>query len=68
MSSLSAGWGLVAEVKAARKGIVLMPDTYDGESVFKVPFPRITRSESPPGRGLAVAGAQVQKVHLPLAD
>ncbi|SEB49506.1 DNA segregation ATPase FtsK/SpoIIIE, S-DNA-T family [Paramicrobacterium humi] len=68
VSALSAGWGLVAEVKAARKGIVLMPDTYDGDSVFKVPFPRISRNESPPGRGFAVAGASVKKVHLPLAD
>ena len=66
VSSMSSGWGLVAEAKASRRGIVLMPDTFDGDAVFKVPFPRITRSESPPGRGLQVAGATVTKVQLPL--
>jgi S-DNA-T family DNA segregation ATPase FtsK/SpoIIIE len=55
-------------VKAARRGIVLMPDTFDGDAVFKVPFPRIARNESPVGRGFYVNGAQVQKVQVPLAE
>ncbi|SEH56302.1 MULTISPECIES: FtsK/SpoIIIE domain-containing protein [unclassified Leifsonia] len=68
VSTLSAGWGLIGEVKAARRGIVLMPDTFDGDAVFKVPFPRIARNESPVGRGFYVNGAQVQKVQVPLAE
>lgn len=68
VSAMSSGWGLVAEVKGARRGIALIPDTFDGESVFKVPFPRIARTESPPGRGLQVAGARVVKVQLPLPE
>jgi S-DNA-T family DNA segregation ATPase FtsK/SpoIIIE len=68
VSALSAGWGLVSEVKAVRRGIVLMPDTYDGDSLFKVTFPKISRNESPAGRGFYVNGAQLVKVQLPLAD
>jgi S-DNA-T family DNA segregation ATPase FtsK/SpoIIIE len=68
VSALSASWGMLGEVKATRRGIVLMPDTFDGDSIFKVPFPRISRNESPPGRGFYVNGAQVLKVQVPLAD
>jgi S-DNA-T family DNA segregation ATPase FtsK/SpoIIIE len=59
---------MLGELKATRRGIVLMPDTFDGDSIFKVSFPRISRNESPPGRGFYVNGAQVVKVQVPLAD
>ncbi|HWU58269.1 MAG TPA: FtsK/SpoIIIE domain-containing protein [Microbacteriaceae bacterium] len=68
VSALSASWGMLGELKATRRGIVLMPDTFDGDSIFKVSFPRISRNESPPGRGFYVNGAQVVKVQVPLAD
>ena len=33
------------EVRPA--GIALEPDTYDGEALFKIPFPRVKRTTSP---------------------
>lgn len=64
---LSGGWGMVGEVKANRKGIALVPDTLDGDQIFKVQFPRVKRSETPVGRGFFVSGSKVELVHLPLA-
>ena len=52
ISQLSSGYGLVGELKGGRRGIALRPDTYDGESLFKVPFPRVQRHEFPEGRGI----------------
>ncbi len=66
VSQLSSGYGLIGELKAGRHGIALKPDTYDGDSLFKVPFPKVQRHEFPAGRGLFVENGQYVTVQLPL--
>ncbi|MWC00377.1 FtsK/SpoIIIE domain-containing protein [Agromyces seonyuensis] len=66
VSQLSSGYGLVGELKAGRRGIALKPDQYDGESLFKVGFPKVQRHEFPPGRGLFVENGRFVTVQLPL--
>ncbi len=66
VTQLSSGFGLIGELKAARRGIALRPDTYDGDALFKVPFPKVQRHEFPPGRGLFVEGGRHVAVQLPL--
>lgn len=66
ISQLSSGYGLVGELKGGRRGIALRPDTYDGESLFKVPFPRVQRHEFPEGRGIFVENGRYVTVQLPL--
>jgi S-DNA-T family DNA segregation ATPase FtsK/SpoIIIE len=67
-SSWSSGWPLLGEIKNARCGILLQPETLDGEMVLKTPFPRIQRAEFPPGRGMFAARNKVARVQLPLVD
>jgi len=66
VSQLSSSFGLVGEVKASRHGLALRPDTHDGESLFRVPFARIQRHESPPGRGFFVENGRAVTVQVPL--
>jgi S-DNA-T family DNA segregation ATPase FtsK/SpoIIIE len=66
VSALGSSFGLVGDMKAGRKGIILKPDTHDGDSIFKVPFPRVARHEFPEGRGLYVQNGAVSRVQLPL--
>ncbi|MHC2999828.1 FtsK/SpoIIIE domain-containing protein [Microbacterium sp. HJ5] len=66
VAQLSSGYGLIGELKAGRHGIALRPETYDGESLFKVPFPKVQRHEFPAGRGLFVENGQLVTVQLPL--
>ncbi|PJJ73267.1 S-DNA-T family DNA segregation ATPase FtsK/SpoIIIE [Diaminobutyricimonas aerilata] len=68
ITALGSGFGLVGDMKGGRKGIILKPDTHDGDSVFKVPFPRVARHEFPEGRGLYVQNGQVFRVQLPLVS
>ncbi len=68
VSQLSSGYGLVGELKAGRHGIALRPETYDGDSLFKVPFPKVQRHEYPAGRGIFVENGQLVTVQLPLVD
>lgn len=53
-TSALASWPLHMAAKAARHGIALQPDQFDGDAVFKTPFPRVSRAEFPPGRGIYV--------------
>ncbi|MDO8337758.1 MAG: FtsK/SpoIIIE domain-containing protein [Microcella sp.] len=66
VSLMAGGYGLIGELKAGRRGIVLKPETYDGDSIFKVPFPRVQRHEFPPGRGIFVENGRAVTVQLPL--
>lgn len=66
VSELGSGFGLVGDMKGGRKGIILKPDTHDGDNIFKTPFPRVARHEFPEGRGLFVQNGSVSRVQLPL--
>jgi S-DNA-T family DNA segregation ATPase FtsK/SpoIIIE len=65
VTQLGSGYGFIGDFKGGRRGIVLKPDTYDGDSVFKVPFPRVQRHEFPEGRGLFVENGHALTVQLP---
>jgi S-DNA-T family DNA segregation ATPase FtsK/SpoIIIE len=66
VSQFTSSYGLVGELKASRHGIALRPETYDGDALFKVPFPKVQRHEFPPGRGLFVENGRSVLVQLPL--
>jgi len=66
INQFSSSFGLLGELKSSRHGIALKPDAYDGDSIFKVPFPRVKRHEFPVGRGFMVQNGQRALVHVPL--
>ena len=41
VSLLSSGFGFIGDFKAGRQGVALKPDAFDGDSVFKTPFPKV---------------------------
>jgi S-DNA-T family DNA segregation ATPase FtsK/SpoIIIE len=67
-SAMASSWPLLQAVKASRHGIALQPDQIDGEAVFKTPFPRLSRPEFPPGRGLYVRGGRILRVQCALPE
>ena len=58
-------WPVLSEFKSARRGLVLQPEALDGDSVLRTTFPRVRRSEFPPGRALVVLDGTVRRVQLP---
>ncbi|GAA2044924.1 FtsK/SpoIIIE domain-containing protein [Agromyces tropicus] len=67
VANLSSGFGFVGDFKAGRRGVALKPDAYDGDSVFKTPFPKVRRADFPEGRGFFVQNGRVSLVQLPHA-
>jgi len=67
-ASWSSSWPLLTEVRSGRRGLSLQPDQMEGDMLFRTPFPRVTRTEFPPGRGLVVQAGRVKRVQLPLPD
>ncbi|WP_434810891.1 FtsK/SpoIIIE domain-containing protein [Microbacterium sp. bgisy189] len=61
----SGSIGVLGEWKTGRQGIVLKPDTYDGESIFKTPFGRIKRADFPVGRGIFVQAGRAITMQMP---
>ncbi|MFB7251426.1 FtsK/SpoIIIE domain-containing protein [Microbacterium sp. NPDC056234] len=61
----SGSIGVLGEWKTGRQGIVLKPDTYDGESLFKLPFGRVKRSDFPIGRGIFVQAGRAVTMQIP---
>ncbi len=60
-----SGWPLIAEVRNARRGLVLAPEPQDGEALLRVPFPRAGRASYPPGRGVWVTAGRAGVVQVP---
>ena len=67
-STWGSAWPLVAEIRNARRGLVLQPDHLDGDALFRTPFPRMARAEFPPGRGMVVEHGRARRVQVPVAD
>ncbi|GAB3614282.1 FtsK/SpoIIIE domain-containing protein [Humibacter ginsengisoli] len=59
-----AAWQLYTELKTARAGIVLQPEEGDGLTLFRTQFPRVTRAEFPPGRGILVDSGRITRVQV----
>ena len=66
ISRASGSIGVLGEWKAGRQGIVLKPDTYDGDSIFKTSFGRVKRSDFPVGRGMFVQAGRAITMQVPL--
>ena len=65
ISRASGSVGVLGEWKTGRQGIVLKPDTYDGESIFKTAFGRVKRSDFPVGRGIFVQAGRMITMQMP---
>jgi S-DNA-T family DNA segregation ATPase FtsK/SpoIIIE len=68
VSRAGSGSGVLGAWKADRQGIALKPDTHDGDTLFKVPFGRIKRTDFPDGRGIFVQAGKAMLVHVPVTD
>lgn len=66
ISRASGSIGVLGEWKVGRQGIVLKPDTYDGDAIFKMPFGRVKRTDFPVGRGIFVQAGQGVTMQMPL--
>jgi len=67
-SAWGSGWPLVAEIRNVRRGLVLQPDQVDGDALFRLPFPRGSRADYPPGRGLLVEACRITRVQVPVPE
>lgn len=63
-ATFHSSYGLVAATKLDRQGVVLQPDDSDGDIVFNVPFPRASRADFPPGRGVLVRAGRARRVQV----
>lgn len=63
-SDVAGTWPLLSAIKSARHGVVLQPDQIDGDSLFRTPFPRMSRSDFPPGRGMYVRNGKAIRVQV----
>ncbi len=68
VSQVTSGFGLIGDFKGGRKGIVLRADAFDGDAIFKVPFPKVKRADFPEGRGIFVQAGRQVTVQLPLIE
>ncbi|HCJ48522.1 MAG TPA: phosphopeptide-binding protein, partial [Microbacterium sp.] len=68
VNQVTSGFGLIGDFKGGRKGIILKPDAFDGDAVFKVPFPKVKRSDFPAGRGIFVQAGRAVTVQVPLVE
>ncbi len=68
ISRASGSIGVLGEWKTGRQGIVLKPDTYDGEGIFKTPFGRVKRSDFPVGRGIFVQAGRAITMQMPFVS
>ncbi len=66
-SAWGSSWPLLGEVKNGRRGLLLQPDSIEGDLLLKTPLPRMGRSEFPPGRGVYIHKGTFVRVQLPLA-
>ncbi len=65
---LTGSWPVLQAVKSARHGIVLQPDQLDGDTLFRVQFPRMSRADFPVGRGVYVRNGRAHKVQVAVTE
>lgn len=62
----NSSWPLLGEFKNGRRGLLLQPETIDGDIVLKTALGRMARAEFPPGRGVLVGAGKYSRIQLPL--
>jgi len=65
-SGWGSSWPLLGEVKNGRRGLLLQPESVEGDILLKTTLPRMGRAEFPPGRGVYIAKGKFARVQLPL--
>jgi S-DNA-T family DNA segregation ATPase FtsK/SpoIIIE len=63
-SDVTGSWPLLQSIKAPRHGLVLQPDQTDGDTLFRVQFPRMSRADFPEGRGMYVRNGRAHRVQV----
>jgi len=67
-STWTSSMPLLAEIKSARRGLILQPENLDGDTLLKTSLPRGPRSEFPPGRAFFVERGRYVKLQIPIPD
>ncbi|MHA7985450.1 FtsK/SpoIIIE domain-containing protein [Rathayibacter sp. CAU 1779] len=67
-SAWGSSWPLMGEFKNGRRGLLLQPDSMEGDLLLKTALPRMARAEFPPGRGVYIAKGKFARVQLPLVE
>ncbi|NYF98785.1 FtsK/SpoIIIE domain-containing protein [Janibacter cremeus] len=68
VSRAGSSSGVLGAWKSSRQGIALKPDAHDGDTLFKVPFGRVKRTDFPEGRGIFVQAGRAVTMQMPMAD
>lgn len=63
VSTLMASWPGLAELKSARRGLVLHPDTLEAEALFRTPVQK-ARGPIVPGRGVLVERGRARALQI----
>lgn len=67
-STWNSSWPLLMEIRNARTGLLLQPESSDGDTVVRTSLPRFKKGDPPPGRGFWVYGGRSVKVQVPRVD
>lgn len=67
-SEWQSGGPLLQEVRNQRTGLILQPESFEGESLLRVETPAVKAREMPPGRGFWIANGKAEKVQIPLVE
>ncbi len=67
-STWNSSWPLLMEIRNARTGLLLQPESGDGDLVLRTSLPRFKRGDPPPGRGYWVQAGRSVKIQIPLVD
>ena len=68
ISAWNSMWSLPAEMRAARTGLLLQPDSSDGSMILRTDTPRVRQGEMPIGRGFWIHASKATKVQVPFMD
>ncbi|NQX28325.1 FHA domain-containing protein [Microbacteriaceae bacterium VKM Ac-2854] len=63
-STWGAAWSLGRDLKAGRRGLLLVPGDNDGESLLAAGLGRFRQSDLPPGRGFLIDRGRIDKIQL----
>lgn len=61
-------WPLLQEIRAARTGLILQPESMDGDVILRTSTPKVRRGEMPPGRGYWIRAGRATKIQVPLLE
>ena len=64
----NSSWPLLQEVRAGRTGLILQPESMDGDMILRTGTPKVRRGEMPPGRGYWISAGKAVKVQVPLME